>query len=307
MRIAIVGAGIAGLTAGRALAAAGAAVELFDKGRGLGGRVSTRRRENGAFDHGAQRFSARSPAFVAEVAAWAEAGAVAATEPASEGTWWLPTPSASALPRHLGAGLAVQTSTRVTGLRRRSQRLWLALEGAPEVGPFDRVLVTAPAPQAAALLGPLGAFERELGAIAYAPTWAVLALTEGSATSGPVFTTFDEGPIELVAHEDRKPGRAPGPPGRLVVHASSAFSEAHLEASDAEVLAQLVPALERHAGRVLHAEAHRWRFARVVRPLGEAACLDRARGVGIAGDGLLGPRIEAAWQSGRALAALTMS
>jgi predicted NAD/FAD-dependent oxidoreductase len=91
------------------------------------------------------------------------------------------------------------------------------------------------------------------------------------------------------------------------VHASSAFSEAHLEASDAEVLAQLVPALERHAGRVLHAEAHRWRFARVVRPLGEAACLDRARGVGIAGDGLLGPRIEAAWQSGRALAALTMS
>jgi hypothetical protein len=62
VRVAIVGAGIAGLTAGRALAAAGAAVELFDKRRGRGGHVSTRRRENGAFDHGARRFSARSAA-----------------------------------------------------------------------------------------------------------------------------------------------------------------------------------------------------------------------------------------------------
>jgi hypothetical protein len=123
---------------------------------------------------------------------------------------------------------------------------------------------------------------------------------------GPIFHTFEEGPIELVAREELKPGRSPGPPGRVVVHASSAFSEAHVEASEAEALAALVPELERRAGRVLHAEAHRWRFARVVRPLGEAACFDRARGVGLAGDGLLGPRIEAAWQSGRAVAAAVL-
>lgn len=291
---------MAGLTAARALTETGATVELFDKGRGVGGRLSTRRREQGAFDHGAQRFSARSEPFAEEVRRWAALGVIAPTEPASEAAWWIPTPSASALPRHLAEGLSVRTSARVTGLARRNRRWWLALEGASEVGGYDVVIVTAPAPQAAALLGPHGVFERELAAIEIAPTWAVLAL--GEPGPGPIFHPSDEGPIELVARDERKPGREAGMAARLVAHASAAFSIAHLEASEAEVLGLLVPPLTARFGPVRHAQAHRWRFARVTRPLGEPALFDRARGLAIAGDGLLGPRIEAAWQSGRAVA-----
>ena len=39
MRIAIIGAGMAGLSCGQRLAEGGHEVELFDKGRGAGGRV----------------------------------------------------------------------------------------------------------------------------------------------------------------------------------------------------------------------------------------------------------------------------
>ena len=52
-RIAIIGAGLAGLSAARALTAAGHTPVVFEKSRGLGGRLATRRTEFGPIDHGA--------------------------------------------------------------------------------------------------------------------------------------------------------------------------------------------------------------------------------------------------------------
>jgi len=82
MTIAIIGAGLAGLACADKLAAAGRAVTLFDKGRGPGGRMSTRRRETAdgvaCWDHGAQFFTARTPDFQTVVANWGACGVVAA-------------------------------------------------------------------------------------------------------------------------------------------------------------------------------------------------------------------------------------
>ncbi|MEO0944486.1 MAG: FAD-dependent oxidoreductase, partial [Pseudomonadota bacterium] len=56
--IVIIGAGMAGIACARSLRAAGVPVRLIDKGRGIGGRVATRRAEVAdalvTFDHGAQ-------------------------------------------------------------------------------------------------------------------------------------------------------------------------------------------------------------------------------------------------------------
>ena len=68
--VAVIGAGITGLTVATDLAAAGHEVSLFDKSRGPGGRCATRRSTVGAFDHGAPGFSATTAAFRAQVAAW---------------------------------------------------------------------------------------------------------------------------------------------------------------------------------------------------------------------------------------------
>ena len=59
--IAIVGAGMAGITAARTLAQAGHQVMVFDKSSGAGGRMATRRSPFGGFDHGAQYFTVRDP------------------------------------------------------------------------------------------------------------------------------------------------------------------------------------------------------------------------------------------------------
>ena len=70
--VAIVGGGIAGLTAARKLSRDGQSVQVFDKGRGAGGRASTRREGLRQFDHGAQYCTAKEERFQRQVDSWVE-------------------------------------------------------------------------------------------------------------------------------------------------------------------------------------------------------------------------------------------
>ncbi len=79
--IAIIGAGIAGLSAAQALQSAGQTVHLFDKGHGSGGRMASKRSEAGALDLGAQYFTARDRRFVEELQHWVAAGWAAQWKP----------------------------------------------------------------------------------------------------------------------------------------------------------------------------------------------------------------------------------
>ena len=312
MRVAIVGAGVSGLAVARTLLDAGHAVTVLDKGRGVGGRVTTRRREQGAFDHGAQRFSARGEVFRARAESWEASGLLVRTAPTrTDEPWFIATPSMSALAHELARGIDVRTSARVTSLRRVKHAWRLTVEGEDDAGPFDVVVVTAPAPQAGALLAPLGVFAEPLASLTYDPCWALMLQVDrvGLTLDEAIFTEgAREDAIALLVREGLKPGRVPDDAlVRLVVHASTEFSTRYLEASEDEVIARLLTALRSRPGlaalRTRSAQAHRWRFARVRSPLGEPFLLDRDRGVAVAGDAMLGSRIESAYESGLALAA----
>ena len=75
-KVAIVGAGVGGLAASRCLQDHGLDVTVFDKSRGVGGRLATRREEGVAFDHGAQYFTARDSRFTRYVRSWMQQGLV---------------------------------------------------------------------------------------------------------------------------------------------------------------------------------------------------------------------------------------
>ena len=59
-RVVVVGAGAAGLSAARQLGDRYEVV-VFDKARGVGGRMATRRLGDATFDHGAQFLTAHDP------------------------------------------------------------------------------------------------------------------------------------------------------------------------------------------------------------------------------------------------------
>lgn len=310
--IAIIGAGLAGLAAARALAARGLPVRLFDKGRAPGGRLATRRAEHAGrrlqFDHGAQYLRATGPGFAAAIA---EAGAL----PWPDAERRVGTPGMSALPRVLRGTLALVPQRHVGRIAgtpgawtlhhwdAREARPGAPLPGTPptEDGPFSALLVTTPAPQAAELLP---AFAGTLAPVRYAPCWTVMAAFD-SRLPLPDTLRPERHAIGWAARDSSKPGRDAATEC-WVVQAAPAWTRAHLEARAEDVVGPLLAELARLAPSPLpapaYAAAHRWRYALLEAPLGAPFLWDAAQRIGLAGDWCLAGRAEAAWDSGAALA-----
>lgn len=163
--IAIIGTGIAGLSAARTLHDAGQAVHLFDKSRGSGGRMASKRSDAGSLDLGAQYFTARDRRFAETVRQWQAGGWVDQWTPtlfqsrdgqlspsADEQLRWVGTPTMSAITRGLLGEMPVTFSCRITEVFRGEQYWTLVDATGASHGPFSHVVIALPAPQAAALL-----------------------------------------------------------------------------------------------------------------------------------------------------------
>ncbi len=307
MRVAVVGAGMAGLACGEALVAAGHTVVLFDKGRGAGGRMSSRRMATPmgeiSFDQGAQYMTARDPAFRGRIEAWSAAGLVEPW-PAAGDDAWVGAPAMNAPLKAISADLDVRWKVRVETLTREAGG-WRVGGGDLDEGGYDAVLCALPAEQAAALLGGVVPdFAARAAATQSDPCWTVMASFSGRLPiEADVFRS--DGDVAWAARNSSKPGRSGLE--SWVVQASADWSRLHLERSEAEVAGALLSAFyaaaETSPRPTVALAAHRWRYARSGAS-GEGALWNAGQGLGACGDWLLGPRVECAWLSGRQLARL---
>lgn len=307
----VVGAGISGLSAAQALADAGHDVVVVDKGHRPGGRMATRRDGDATWDTGAQFLTARGDAFTAEVARWQQAG-VATTwfhgspDLDDDGEGGHPrfrgAPFMRAIPESLADDLAVRCGVRLDELRHADGR-WVALADDGAHLSADAVVLTAPAPQALALLAGTtvqGDVVDGLHAITYAPCWAALVRPDAppDLPEHGALRLADH-PLHMVADNQRK-GVSSAP--SVTLHASPERSRELLERPGDVVGHQLLAdAAPWVTGTVVR--THRWRYAL---PLGDGpaeALVTTAPGpLAVAGDGLVGGRVEGAWVSGRAAA-----
>jgi renalase len=341
MKVGVIGGGIAGLTAAHALAQAGNTVTVFDKGRGPGGRASSRRAtlQDGSpdgthvrFDHGAQYFTARDERFVRLVEEWMDAGIVApwdahlvSIERDSEGnrqviqklagpTRYVGVPSMSRIVRELSEGLhdnaTAHYGARVGELHRACTHWTVTDDAGESLGAFDAVVLAVPAPQAADLLVDLPDFVESCRAAEMRPNWALML-----AFDAPLETGFDaafinrqserfDGRLSWIARDSSKPGRADAE--TWVVHADHRWTTRNIERAPDDIIAELLPAFFDAAGvspvDPSFAQAHRWRFALPAAPLGDGCLFDRGVQLGVCGDWVHGARIEGAFLSGLSVA-----
>jgi renalase len=273
-RVAVVGAGIAGLACARALSAAGLDITCFDKSRGLSGRLATRRGDAGQFDHGAQYFTARDPRFAETVRQWLAQGVVARWTPrlavfdAAGGPpridsrvgdldpggpvleRFVGTPTMTAPARQMADGLRIRPGCTVRALRRGPTGWQLEMDGDTDrAASFDAVVLALPAPQAAALLDASRSDTDTPGwdgVAAIARTarmrgcWAAMVTCVASLALPFDAAFVNRGPLRWVARDSSKPGRPDGE--RWVLHASADWSEAHLELSAVEAAERLLDA-----------------------------------------------------------------
>jgi renalase len=301
MRVAIIGAGMAGLACARRLADAGVMPVIFDKGRGIGGRLATRRVDGLQFDHGAQYVTARDAGFAAVLRGLQAVSAAGAWDDGSGQTRLVGLPGMSALARAYAVGLDIRHLAQVTSIRTATKGWTVHIGDIPE--PFDRVVITVPAPQVAGLLGPDHPVVATLANVHLAPCLTLMAATHAP----PAFVVHSDAddPLAWVAQDSSKPGRPQSAgPVTWVAQASPAFSVAHLEEDATAIVARMLPLLCDRLGitpaQITHASAHRWRYARVTMPLGQPF-IGTDDTLFIGGDWCLGARVEAAWISGDAM------
>lgn len=300
--IVIIGAGMAGLACARRLADAGHAPVVLDKGRGIGGRVATRRAGALQFDHGAQFVNAHGAAFAALLDSLAATGTVAGWQDGKGRTNSVGVPGMSGIPKALGVGLDVRQNVQVARLVQNGEGWMLNL--ATETMRAARVVVTVPAPQVAGILGVDHPLVAALAPIRLAPCLTLMAAVTPPA---PFITRQDaDDPLAWIAQDSTKPGRPQGPDMLWVAQAGEAFSQTHLEETPTQIVARMLPMLcdrlKITPDRVTHAEAHRWRYARVTQALGEPFLRNPDATLYLGGDWCIGPRVEAAWSSGTTIA-----
>lgn len=318
-QVVVVGAGMSGLTAARALKERGVDAMVIDKGRAVGGRMATRRRDGATFDHGAQHFSARSDEFRAAVARWMEAGIVkewyrsqSVTEP-KRGVE--PRHSVAGgmrrLPEHLAAGLDVRCGVRVGRLRHIDDGIQLLDASEGVVAEGVAILVTAPIPQTLQLLDESEIVLRpeqaaQLASVRYDSTLAVMAVPKEPPSMSDGHLTPSDGVVAWIADNQHK-GASVSP--SITVHSTARFAQAYLEQDPDAWVAPLVAAAQEHLGTELEAlQGHRWRHSqpRSTLDIGAMSLGPEIKLV-LAGEAFMGAKVEGAFRSGLAAAGNVLS
>ena len=291
-RVAIVGAGLAGLSAARDLKEAGLNPVVFEKSRGLGGRLATRRTDLGPIDHGAPGV----PVDVAQAAG----GSVWSEGP--KDARGIGIPGMSTLARNLGQGISVQREITITGVEDTAEGVSLTdASGGVHAG-FGAVILAVPSPQAEALLVHETEMVEAIANVRMSPLWTLLlGFDAPSGLSQEVLTHAE--PLALAIPMLSKPGQIATE--RWTVHASIAWSVAHLELDKdaaASLLLKAFMAATGLSGAPDYVAGHRWRYARVDRPLGQPFLANGAGTLLAGGDWALGALASNAVASGRAMA-----
>jgi predicted NAD/FAD-dependent oxidoreductase len=299
MKIAIIGAGIAGITVGLNLSRKNHDVVIFEKSRGVGGRMSTRYATPYFFDHGAQYFTARSDGFknflnplIKEGVVQAWSGKVIAFDgdsPKADRMWYEPhytaAPNMNSLCKHLSRELNVISGVEVAPLRDsdRVGKLWILHDKNGEsLGEFDFVISTAPAAQTANLLGVSESITSVAAGVIMTGNYTLMA---GFPTPWPTprpaarknswiaATIEGESPLGWVALNNTKPGRDSGFTS-IVIQSTADWAEQHINEDIPAMQSILIEEFHRifknlEGYNLPDAEfltTHRWRYADVQKP-----------------------------------------
>ena len=307
MRINIVGAGLSGLMAAQSLTRSGHDVTVFDKGRGVGGRLATRRIGDATLDHGAQFFTVRSEEFASHVNDWLAAGVVHEWSRGFDSEDGHPryagSKGMSGIAKHLAQGLDVRTSALVFSLERTATGYKVITDDGIAHA-CDKVLLTAPIPQSFSLMFG-GAIEMpdDMRTIDYDRTLGLLAVLDSNnhKVKSPGGMQFPDDVFSFIGDNSAKGISATH---ALTFHANPEWSREHFDRELDEIHSLLLTAVRPWLGEatILESKPKKWRFATPRTTWPDPFWIDPSGTLALAGDVFAGPKMEGAALSGIAAA-----
>jgi predicted NAD/FAD-dependent oxidoreductase len=315
--IAIIGAGISGLVLAKRLEHL-ADVTLFEKSRGVSGRISTRYADPFQFDHGAQYFTARTPEFQGFLHPLIEAGLLADWQPKVQTIkkweepykrdWFEPhyiaVPRMNAFCKHLAEGLDVKLSVEIALLIHDEDGWQLEDTEGERYAGFDAVMLAIPAPQVLKLLPPNLSLADPIEFVKMTPCYSLML---GSGQEIPFSweaAVVVESAISWMAVNSSKEGRQTKP--SILIQTEPEWSQEHIDVDREELREMLIREFceltDTPYEWIEHSVLHSWLYAGVKNSLGEDCLWDAENAIGICGDWCIEGRVEAAFTSANALA-----
>jgi len=306
--IAIIGAGIAGLTAANEFTKAGHKVTIYEKSRGPGGRTSTRRNGEERFDHGCPFFTASYPQFIAAVKQWIQADACAVWQgefinDKQPGTIkYVGTPAMNSICKYLAKNQQVHTAKQVQPIKVDNDKYILLDQDNNILGKYDMVISTAPPEQTKALFADIEPEIKNICKPQMLPMFSVM-LQLGSFTPPYAAKFYQHNILGQVIFNNTKPNR--GGANNVVIHCAQKYAIDNVD-KDKDTLKQAITdAFINDLGSALKIKfstIHRWLYAKPASTNNQQFYYNPKTRLAIAGDWLYNGDVQSAWLSGYRLA-----
>jgi len=337
--IAIIGSGVAGLSCATKLQNAGYKVTLFEKSRGVSGRLSTRINKSWQCDHGAQYFTARDPIFAAEIQRWVKADVARLWQPRlkvfdglnflvktekheTNNLRYVGYPRNHTPSRWLAESLHVETETTITEIVKVGEQWQLhSKEHGLRTEKFDLLILSIPAPQARVILEKIDTPLLALcDTVAMRPCFALMLNLSRKLDCEFDGLFINGNLLSWAARDSAKPGRLEPlstnhQSETWVLHASSDWSLANIDAPTEEVAQTMLNAFKKilqsdsslaavgqFDNSINEYSVHRWLYADCAKFSESIYGWDAHQNLGLCGDWLNGGKIQGAWMSGYQLA-----
>ena len=301
----VLGSGIAGLAAARLAQNDGRSVLVVDKGRRLGGRVSTKRQDGFVFNHGAQFVTAKGTEFANLLDMAKAAGNIKDWQVSDNKIVQIGTPSMRDLPQFMATGLMVRQQTEITKIAHHGGHIGF-FDKDDLVATGRKAIITAPAAQTAKLLADIYTdLAATAGLASYDPCWTIMLGLEDDYGLSTAPLREEVAGIALSVPEMTRPNQQSGLGApALTIQATGAWSQQHLQDDPQIVIESLCQIWQnlngKPLGNISTATAHRWLYAKVITAVpSDAPRLSNDGKLTIAGDWLGGPRVEQAFDSGQ--------
>lgn len=315
-KIAVIGAGLSGLTFASNLNAK-AEITVFEKSRGIGGRMATRYSEHYEFDHGAQYFTAKGEAFQKFLKPYIAQGIVKDWKPklvtlsqegmrerVSNHPSYVASPRMNSLAKEMAKDLNLVGNTQIKKVVGKAGDWVLIDADDASHGAFDMVVFAIPSHQAAVLMPDEFA---HLETLQKPKMDACFSLMLGFEK--PLALEFDGAFVEgssigWISVNSSKPERAQG--FSMMVQSQNQWAEAHVDEDKTKVHAMLLEEaselLKQDLSKAEHQVLHRWLYASTSVAADAKFLLDESNQLACIGDWCIKGRVEAAFESGHHLA-----
>jgi renalase len=310
-KIAIIGAGLSGLVLGKYLSKK-ADVSIFEKARGVGGRMSTRYVDSFIFDHGAQCWTAKTklfqhflaPLMDSVVAGWKgsiitlEKGSLAIKN-ISESNYLVATPHMNSLCKHLALDLNIETQCEVTNIKSNKDNKWHVMSRSDrDLGVYDVVISTAPAPQTLNLFSHYIPEDHIIRKAKFDSCFCLMIGINKPWDRDWIAADVRHSPIQWISVNSTKPGRRHDVTC-LVVHSEAAWTEANLyrdiQEVEAFLLKELSALITLDITNISYISTHRWLYSRLKSFCNSTAYIDFNLGLCATGDWCVTSNIEDIW------------